>query len=204
MPLRERQLAEIFGTSRSAIRKTLLRLGSEGKLQIFRNRGAFVPQPSSEDVRRVYDARKAVESGLVALLATRITDAQIERLENHHSHDQHHATPQAREKKVLALGDFHTELVRMIDSPELEAIVERLLSRTRILVALFETPQESDCGVSEHEEIILALKSRNPGKALKAMLTHLSRVEERVLAHIGHEETEDVQSILRNAFGRRA
>lgn len=202
MPLRERQLAEIFETSRGAIRKALLRLGNEGKLQILPNRGAFVPQPSREDVRRTYDARKAVESGLVALLATRITDEQIAQLESH-TQQQHRFDAHPREKTVLLSGEFHAELVRMIDSPELEEIVERLVSRTRILVALFEKPQDADCGVSEHEEIIRALKSRDPSKAVKAMFQHLSHVEERILAHIDHDDKDDLQNILRNAFGKR-
>jgi DNA-binding GntR family transcriptional regulator len=202
MPLRERQLAEIFETSRGAIRKALLRLGNEGKLQIFPNRGAFVLQPTSESVRRAYDARKAVEIGLVALLATRITDAQIEQLERH-TQEQLRSDTHPREKTVVLSGEFHSALVRMIDSPELEAIIERLVSRTRILVALFEKPQDADCGVSEHEEIIRALKSRDPSKAMNAMLRHLSHVEERILSHVEHDEKDDLQSILRLAFGKQ-
>ena len=79
-PLRERQLAEIFGLTRGAVRKVLGRLGQEGKVQAFTNRGSFVPQPTIVDVQQVYDARKAVESGIVAVLTSRMTTSQLARL----------------------------------------------------------------------------------------------------------------------------
>jgi DNA-binding GntR family transcriptional regulator len=45
-PLRERALAEALSCTRGAIRKVLARLGSEKKLVLEHNRGAFVPNPS--------------------------------------------------------------------------------------------------------------------------------------------------------------
>lgn len=202
IPLRERQLAEIFNVSRGAIRKVLLRLGTEGKLEVIPNRGTFVPQPSSADVRRIYDARKAVESGLVGLLATRITDKQIAKLESHIA-EQHRVMENPREKTVRLSGEFHAEVVRMIGSPELEEIVDRLVSRTQILVALFESPKDADCGANEHEEILDALRKRDSNMAAKAMLHHLSHVENRILSYIDRDETKDLQSIFRTAFGKR-
>ncbi|MFO0458193.1 MAG: GntR family transcriptional regulator, partial [Burkholderiales bacterium] len=68
-PLRERHLAQAFGTTRGTVRKVLLRLGTEGKLELRPNRGAFVPTPSAEDVRRVYEMRRVLECGTVAMLA---------------------------------------------------------------------------------------------------------------------------------------
>lgn len=203
MPLRERQLAEIFHLSRGAIRKVLLRLGSEGKLQVIPNRGAFVPQPSRHDVLHIYDARKAVESGVAGLLASRINDEQIASLQSH-TCEQHRVRENPRERTVRLSGEFHAELVRMIGSPELTAIVEQLVSRTQIMVALFESPTDADCSATEHEEIIEALKARDPARSASAMLDHLARVEQRILSHIDKEETSDLQSILRNAFGKRS
>lgn len=203
MPLRERQLAEIFGISRGAIRKVLLQLGNEDKLQIIPNRGTFVPQPSSDDVRRIYDARKAVESGVAGLLASRITDAQIAALESH-TCQQHKVQEHPREKTVRLSGEFHGELVAMIGSPELTAIVERLVSRTQIMVALFESPADADCSANEHEAIIAALKARDAAKSAAVMLDHLERVEQRILSHIAPEAEPDLNSILHNAFGKKA
>ena len=86
-PRRERYLAESFGVTRGLVRKVLLRLGQEGKLEMHANRGAFVPEPTQAQIQAVYQARKAVEAGLVSMLAQTITAEQLKRL-GHHLDDE--------------------------------------------------------------------------------------------------------------------
>lgn len=201
MPLRERQLAEIFGLTRGAVRKVLLRLGTEGKVEMVPNRGAFVPQPTRKDVQAVYDARRAVEAGLVGLLATRITPEQIARL-RHHIHRQSRTEENTRETTVRLSGGFHGELVQMIGSPELAEIVDNLVARTQVLVALFEPERHAGCAPTEHEEIVAALESGCSDRAFKTMIWHLNQVEARILAHLDRQEANDPEQVLRNAFGK--
>ncbi|WP_112323669.1 GntR family transcriptional regulator [Oceanibium sediminis] len=201
MPLRERQLAEIFGLTRGAVRKVLLRLGTEGKVKVIPNRGAFVPQPTRKDVQTVYDARRAVEAGLVGLLATRITPEQIATLRrNIHQHSR--TEENTRETTVRLSGGFHNELVHMIGSPVLEEIVANLVSRTQVLVALFEPERESGCAPTEHEEIVAALEAGDSARAFKVMIWHLNQVEGRILAHLDQQEATDLEQVLRSAFGK--
>lgn len=203
MPLRERQLAGIFGLTRGAVRKVLQRLGTEGKVEMIPNRGAFVPQPSRKDVQQVYDARRAVEGGMAGLLATRITPEQIETLRRHvHQHSQ--TEENTRETAVLLSGGFHGELVSMMGSLVLEEIVLNLVARTRILVALFDPEHNSECSPIEHEEIVAALESGDTERTFKTMLWHLGQVEGRILDQLDQQEAVDMENILRNAFGREA
>lgn len=200
-PLRERRLAEIFGLTRGTVRKLLLRLSAEGKVQLIPNRGAYVPQPSSKDIRQVYDARKAVESGMAMLIASRITTEQIARLKSH-IREERCAGPATRDESVRLSGSFHVVLARMLGSPELEEIVQRLVARTQIFVALFEPAHHSNCAPDEHEAIVRALESGNGEGAAAVMLRHLQQVEERIMAHLDGEDTADLSKVLRAAFGR--
>ncbi len=200
-PLRERYLAEQFGVTRGAVRKVLLRLGHEGKLEMHRNRGAFVPQPSVQDMEQIYGARKAVEAGVVALLASRIDDAGLARLRAHVRQERSAARAGAREESVRLAGGFHGTLVEMLANPELAAIVQKLVARTQMFVALFESARDSGCAPDEHEAIVAAFERRDPGAAVEAMLQHLGHVEERVKAHVGvGEESPEVADILRDAI----
>lgn len=201
-PLRERQLAEIFGLTRGAVRKLLLRLGHEGKLAMFANRGAFVPQPSVTDVCQVYDARKAVESGLVAMLAARMTASQLAHLRSQVRKERRAQRLGHRNESVKLAGGFHTELVQALGNDELTDIVRRLISRTQMFVALFESPAESGCAPDEHEIILEALASGDPGRAVAAMIDHLQRVQARVIQHVGEETTPPLVDILRSALER--
>jgi DNA-binding GntR family transcriptional regulator len=200
-PLRERYLAEQFGVTRGAVRKVLLRLGHEGKLEMHPNRGAFVPQPSVRDMERIYGARKAVEAGVVALLASCIDDAGVARLRAHVRQERSAARAGAREESVRLAGGFHATLVEMLANPELAAIVQKLVARTQMFVALFESARDSGCAPDEHEAIVAAFERRDPGAAVQAMLQHLAHVEDRVKAHVEPgEESPEVADILRAAI----
>ncbi|EPN68539.1 GntR family transcriptional regulator, partial [Pseudomonas syringae pv. actinidiae ICMP 19101] len=55
--LSEEALGEIFGVSRTIIRRALSRLGHEGVVLLRPNRGAVVASPSVEEARQVFFAR---------------------------------------------------------------------------------------------------------------------------------------------------
>ena len=199
-PLRERHLAEVFGVTRNAIRKVLLQLSQEGKLQIYANRGAYIPQPSSDDIREIYDARRAVEAGLVAILAPRITAPQLARLKDHVRKERRALDQGRRDESVRLAGAFHNELVALAANTALQEIVQRLVARTQMYVALFESARDSGCAPHEHEAIIEALAKKDSARAVAAMMKHLHQVEERVAERTQDKKSTDVGLILRNIF----
>lgn len=202
MPLRERHLAEIFGLSRSAVRKVLARLGATGRIEMIPNRGAFVLQPTREQVQEIYNARRAVEAGMAGLLASRITPEQIASLREH-IQQQSRTEENSRETTVLLSGGFHGEMVRMIGSPILDDIISNLVTRTQVLIALFEPEHHAVCAPTEHEEIVAALESGETDRAFKAMLWHLDKVEGRILEQLEKQESNDTKELLRSVFGKQ-
>ncbi len=196
-PLRERHLADIFNVTRAAIRKVLLQLAEEGKLEIFANRGAYVPQPSADAIRQVYEARTAVEAGLVALLARRVTPSQLSKLKAHVAKERRAEQRGERDESVRLAGAFHGELVALAENPTLEEIVLRLVSRTQIYVALFESARHSWCAPEEHRAIVDALAKKDASRAAAAMLRHLQLVEARVSEYVTERKAEDPEDVLR-------
>src|SRR5690606_7159665 len=59
--LGQTELADRFETSRAPVREALKLLASEGTLQHDKNRGFFVSQFSSDEVRQLYRLRELVE-----------------------------------------------------------------------------------------------------------------------------------------------
>jgi DNA-binding GntR family transcriptional regulator len=79
-PLRQAQLAEEFGVSRTPVREALRKLQAAGLVEIVRHRGAVVRGPSARDLREAYIVRAELE-GLAAELAARwVTDDELEQL----------------------------------------------------------------------------------------------------------------------------
>jgi DNA-binding GntR family transcriptional regulator len=196
-PLRERTLAELFGVTRGAVRRALLQLVEEGKLEAFANRGAYVPQPSGEAIREVYEARKAVESGLVALIAPRITPTELARLKSHVAKERQAERRGDREASVRLSGAFHGELVALAGNETLSEIVTRLVGRTQLYVSLFESARHSGCAPDEHGAIVSALTKKDASGAAAAMVRHLELVHARVQEHVGDKQSDDIADALR-------
>ena len=65
--LSEEALGEIFGVSRTIIRRALSRLAHESVVLLRPNRGAVVASPSVEEARQVFMARRLVETTFEAM-----------------------------------------------------------------------------------------------------------------------------------------
>ncbi|MBS0342166.1 MAG: GntR family transcriptional regulator [Proteobacteria bacterium] len=199
-PLRERTLAQALDCTRGAIRKVLVRLGSEKKLILEHNRGAFVPNPSIEDMRSVYRARRIVEAGLIATLFNQPSPGQATALRTHVEAEERAHHEGRREDAIRLSGEFHLLLARMAGSDELLEYLQRLVSNTELYMALFDTAVEHDsCAPHEHAQIIDALAGNSLPRALAAAMKHLDEVEQRVLAGAAAERKVDLASLLARA-----
>ena len=176
----ETRLAELFGVSRERIRKVLARLGHERLLELLPNRGAFVANPSLDQAREIYEARRIVEGGIVGRLAGRLTAAQVDLLAAHGRREHAALDRGDRALSIRLSGEFHVQLAQCTGSPFVVRELHELVSRTSMLVAFFESPGASACACEEHQAILTALSAGDAGSALKAMHTHLSLIETRL------------------------
>jgi DNA-binding GntR family transcriptional regulator len=190
-PLRERALAEALGCTRGAIRKVLARLGAEKKLVLEHNRGAFVPDPSVEDMRGIYRARRIVEAGLVATLFGQLTREQGAALRRHVQAEQRAFKEDRRADAIRLAGDFHLLLAQMAASEELLSYLQRLIGNTELYKALFDTPEAACCAPREHEQIIEAMSGPSLDRALAVAMAHLDALEQRVLAGAAAQQAPD-------------
>ncbi|MFC5609276.1 GntR family transcriptional regulator [Variovorax soli] len=195
-PLRERALAEALGCTRGAIRKVLARMGVERRLVLEHNRGAFVPNPSEEDMRGVYRARRIVEAGLISTLWGRLSREQRAALHRHVQAEQKAFKEGRREDAFRLAGDFHLLLAQMAQSEELLSYMKRLVSNTELYKALFDSVEAASCAPREHEEIIDALAGPSLQRALQLAMAHLDELEQRVIAGARAERESDLAQIL--------
>ncbi|HEX7866809.1 MAG TPA: GntR family transcriptional regulator [Variovorax sp.] len=196
-PLRERALAEALGCTRGAVRKVLARLGSEKRLVLEHNRGAFVPNPSIDDMRGIYRARRIVEAGLVTTLFGNLSREQVAALRKHVQAEQKAFKEGRREDAIKLAGDFHLLLAEMADSEELLSYIRRLISNTELYKALYDSAEAASCAPREHEQIIEALTTgKSLDKALAVALEHLDELEQRVIAGAAAEQEVDLATLL--------
>ncbi|AVQ82127.1 MULTISPECIES: GntR family transcriptional regulator [unclassified Variovorax] len=196
-PLRERALAEALGCTRGAVRKVLARLGSEKRLVLEHNRGAFVPNPSIDDMRGIYRARRIVEAGLITTLFGNLERDQVAALRKHVQAEQKAFKEGRREDSIRLAGDFHLLLAQMAGSDELLSYIQRLISNTELYKALYDSAEAASCAPREHEQIIEALTTgKSLDKALAVAMEHLDELEQRVIAGAAAEQEVDLATLL--------
>ena len=178
--LPEHKLAAIFGVSRERIRKVLHRLGAERRLEIIPNRGAFVPKPTIDEVRMVYQAHRVVEAGIIEQLVRIIDGDIIARLERHLVAERAAAAHNDRVASVRLSGEFHLHLVDALGNTELSRFLRELLGRSSVMVSVYEPASESLCAADEHAAIVAALRDRDAERAIRLSRDHFEHVEGRL------------------------
>ncbi|SNS71107.1 GntR family transcriptional regulator [Actinomadura mexicana] len=79
--LGEAELAATTGASRTPVREALRRLEVEGLVEVLPHRGARVPDWTPEDLEEIYDLRMLLESAAARRAATRVTAADVDRMD---------------------------------------------------------------------------------------------------------------------------
>lgn len=143
--LGEDELADIFSVSRTIIRSALQSLGHHQLVEIQRNRGAFVAQPSVREAHEVFEARVLMEPGLARRAAERTQPDDLALLQRHIK-DEHDALAAGDQGRALHLsGLFHIEIARIADHATLAAFVEALIARSSLIIALYWRRQSALC-----------------------------------------------------------
>ncbi|MGJ7457687.1 GntR family transcriptional regulator [Halomonas sp. RA08-2] len=194
--LREDALAEVFGVSRTGIRKILQRLALEQLVTLTPRRGASVTRPTADEARDVFDARQMIECGLMPEVAERITPDDAASLRS----------LSAREQQVLQEGDhsagirlsaeFHSRLARLSGNTTLADVVDRLCFRSSLILAVYGDPRHLGCESHDHGALIDHLEAGQGDRAAALMCRHLDAVEATLSLVEDEDEAPDLQSIF--------
>ncbi|MBM6581056.1 GntR family transcriptional regulator [Microvirga sp. BT689] len=188
-------IGDRFGVSRTIVRAALARLHAEGLIDLQPNKGATIAQPSLSEAQDIFETRMCLERQVIARLIEKVTDRDIERLEQHVALEMKanaHDGPAA----IRLAGEFHILLAALSGNGVLARYVNEVVSRCSLILALYSRPHSSDCSINEHQQIIDALRARDGRTAIDAMDHHLQAVTDRALLSSNSEKHRDIRSIL--------
>ncbi|MEX0705969.1 MAG: GntR family transcriptional regulator [Nitriliruptoraceae bacterium] len=176
----EAQLASQLEVSRAPVREALQRLAQEGLLDgQYHRRWTVVSIDDEDDVRDLYLARGVIERQAAELVAGRPPEAMIDAL--------------GRMREAAAVGDwdgissadmqFHDALVEGSGSRRLMRMFSTLSVETSMcLRALKVTYGDDERIVTEHEEVLGALRDPDPSVGRDRIRLHLERSVERLVS----------------------
>jgi DNA-binding GntR family transcriptional regulator len=194
--LREDEICDIFGVSRTLVRQALRSLEFEGLLTIQKNRGAFVSKPSLKEAKEVFQARSLIEPSIARSAAERSTPQAIKALERH-IEQEHAALHQGEAGLALKLsGDFHLKIAEMADQETLEQFLRQLISRSSLVIALYWRRRNALCESHAHHDLIHALRDGDADAAEALMKSHLLDI----FSQLDLQDRKDGATSLRDAL----
>lgn len=196
--LREDEVGEIFGVSRTLVRQALRSLQHSGLVTIERNRGAFVSRPTIKEAREVFEARALLEPQTARAAAERAGPDDIAILEVHIA-EEHAALAREEAGRALKLsGDFHIAIARIADQKIIEGFLHQLVSRSSLVIALYWRRRSAICESHAHHALIDALRTGDCDSAEALMKGHLLDL----LSQLDLRDLPSGPSSLRDALSR--
>ena len=190
-PLRQDAIAEQLGVSRIPVREALRLLEAEGLVTFNPHRGAIVSTLSMAEIEELYELRADIETDLLQRAMPHMTEEQIARAEE--VLDTYDAS--LKRGQVAGWGGlnwkFHSTLYAPADRPVTMGIVHRLHQHTdrysRMQLALTHGEQRA---ITEHREIIAAVRRRNAKRAADRLRQHILGAGQALLAFLNAQHQD--------------
>jgi DNA-binding GntR family transcriptional regulator len=194
--LRQDELCERFGVSRTPVRQALRDLQARNLVVLVPNRGATVRVPSRRDAHEVYAVRAELEGYAAELAAARAdsrlelelagAEARVVHLASRLGRFDEAALPAVVEFQIAA-GHFHTVLQRACGNERLVSTiqhVERSFPMEYVALAIANNDDNQLLNIDEHQEISRAIARRDENGARLAMKSHVLHLGEKVVGYL--------------------
>jgi DNA-binding GntR family transcriptional regulator len=176
--LREEQLAEACGVSRTPVRDALRRLEAETFIRRSESQRTFVSDWSLDDVEEAFQIRAMLEGHAAARAATRIDWAQLERLKSHNA-----AIDRAITGDVADVPSFlehnraiHAIILDAAASPRLAAMLAQVVEQPVVARTALNYDRENLArSHHEHGELVAAFERKDADWAQSIMHSHIRR-----------------------------
>lgn len=192
----EAQIVESLGANRNHVQAALQRLALQRIVTIEPNRGAHVSQPTAKEAREVFVARKAIERAIIESITPSRMCQFTKELDEHMDREFSATHSEDRRAIVGELSEFHRLLSRISGNQVLAEILNNLMVRSSLIVALYQRNDEPTCQHDEHRSILTALKAGEIDKAVSLMEEHLNHLEKELDITEKSEHHIDIKSVL--------
>jgi GntR family transcriptional regulator, transcriptional repressor for pyruvate dehydrogenase complex len=189
----ERELAQQFGVSRTAVREAVKALREKGLVEAYPGRGTFITDGTSYSMRQSLDrmlkagqadgsgllveVREILEPEIAAMAATRADAEDLASMrEQVGIMDQARKDPDAFIEADL---DFHLALAEAAANPIILSLIDSIVGLLREQrMGIFQVEGGPERGQYHHKRILEAIVHKDPAGAREAMKAHLRQVRE--------------------------
>lgn len=194
--LGEGELASLFGVSRTLVREAMMRLQARRIVEVRPRRGWFVVEPSAEEARHVFDARRAVETGAMRALPDAPPPDGLHALRLHLDEEARAIAAGDRPGLICLMGDFHILLAELLQNPVLADILRDLTARTILILMLYQSSEHAEQSHRGHRLIVEAIERGDRNEAATLAVHHLDEVEAGLRLDMQQDPLADLRRSL--------
>ncbi|MEW6548967.1 MAG: GntR family transcriptional regulator [Spirochaetota bacterium] len=179
------RLAEDFGVSATPVREALVKLESEGLVNLIPNKGAVVTDIKAEDILNNWEMRQLLEPYAAEKSVNLVKDDEVEELQK--DIERIKANPFDKDLYVASDTKLHEILYYHLPNTVLKDSIRRV-HQMSIRIRYFPEVSKAmhqqvvEEVLSEHLRIIQAFKARDAGMLVDAVKLHLRNGEKRAMA----------------------
>ena len=174
--LGEQALSLLFDCSRTQVREALMRLAAKGIVTVSSRRGWYVVQPSHDEAREAFEARRVIEMGLIRQ-AQPMDKAAITRLRQHLKQEKLALKGSDIGQRSYLLGDFHVCLAECLGNQLLADTLRDFTARTTLIAMLYQSTHDAEQSCEDHVAIVQALEQGDAALAERLMQAHIGQVQ---------------------------
>ena len=205
----ERELAEMFGVSRPSVREALNILSASGLVMSYQGGGTVVLslldmdkdnalsdliRTQQERALDVVEVRKGLESWTAFYAAQRANQEDLRRMDEILVSMQHNKDDGIAPEDLDA--NLHIVVARATHNVVWLHLMQSIFDAMRefqrgVWRAVYLTEEDRRILFEHHQEVVKAIKAKDPETAPAAMLEHLNFAERRSIAYVSHKSNPD-------------
>lgn len=200
--LPEEALAEVFGVSRTGIRKVLQRLAAVQMITLAPKRGAQVATPSVDEARQIFHTRSLLECANLPQVVAHCQPGHCAALDKVvQAEDKAHQDQNGAEA-IRQSAAFHIQLQAISGNAVLTGMVSQLTLRSSLVIAAYGAPWQQGCRCHDHQRLITLLRDKNTAALTSAMQRHFDDITANLRFDRDDRVTPDFSRLFARLHGQ--
>jgi DNA-binding GntR family transcriptional regulator len=158
-------------------------------------RGWFVIEPSQDEAREAFEARRVIELGLIRGMKP-LGRPALQSLKAHLAREKAAVAGTDVGARSFLLGDFHVCLAECLGNNLLADTLRDFTARTTLIAMLYQSSHDAAQSCDDHVRIVAALEAGDLARAEALMAEHIGTVQ----AHLRLPAATDPLALLRGAL----
>ncbi|WP_102026597.1 GntR family transcriptional regulator [Salirhabdus sp. Marseille-P4669] len=180
--LLEREISEAFDMSRTPVREALVRLETEGLLELVPRRGFIVEPIEKEDLKEIYEIAESLEGLAVEMATKKVGQAELHELETIVVKQEEALSKHDLYRWAVLDDQFHSLLIDFSKSNRLRTVID--IHSDQLYRARLYTINHRPIlyrSIDEHKAIIACMKAKDSKAARVVMESHRRRAQQEII-----------------------